>query len=92
MGYQNYESGRRIPPGTVLSRISLLCGVTVDWILTGKGIVYENFVAESDGIYGLDETIKKVVTLMVSMDKKDRLGVLKYVEERIDLNKFRGGK
>ncbi len=31
--YQKYDSGERMPPGPVLSRVAELCGKTVDWIL-----------------------------------------------------------
>jgi transcriptional regulator with XRE-family HTH domain len=34
--YQNYEYGKRIPPGEVLIKLAQISGRSVDWILTGK--------------------------------------------------------
>lgn len=82
MGYQNYESGRRMPPGSVLAKISELFGVTVDWLLTGKGLMYVNYVAESGTAYAMDDTTQKVVEMMKDMDKKGRLDVLQYLEAK----------
>jgi transcriptional regulator with XRE-family HTH domain len=34
--YQNYESGERVPPATILDKIAQKEFATVDWILTGR--------------------------------------------------------
>jgi transcriptional regulator with XRE-family HTH domain len=85
MGYQNYESGRRIPPGPVLSKIAALSGVTVDWILTGIELltaVRSDRVAEEQKPYGLDDVTQKVVQMMARMTDEDKREVLKYASFR----------
>lgn len=77
--YCYYESGERNPPVSVVTRISKLCGVSVDWILTGQETGADR-TAESTVGYGLDDATQKVVAMMKEMDKKGRADVLKYVE------------
>lgn len=47
--YHYYESGERLPPGSVLERIALISGKTVDWLLgcektEGSGVVKESAI------------------------------------------------
>lgn len=77
-GYQNYEYGERVPPGPVLTRIAELCGVSVDWILTGQEAGADR-VAQPDEPY-LDDLSKKIVDMLQGMNKEQKREALRFIE------------
>lgn len=93
---QNYESGKRIPPSAVLSKIAALKGVSIEWILTGEDnpLIQQlaavsahrldnpliQQIAEAAEVYRLDTIEKKVVKLMEEMSEEEKKAVLKHVE------------
>jgi transcriptional regulator with XRE-family HTH domain len=80
--YQNYEYGKRVPPGPVLAKLSEISGRSVDWILTGiEPGAGADRVAESRAPYGLDDVTAKVVDMLRGMDEEARRDVLKYAEK-----------
>jgi transcriptional regulator with XRE-family HTH domain len=36
--YQRYEHGERLPPFKMLSKISNICDVSTDWVISGSGV------------------------------------------------------
>ena len=81
MGYQNYEQGKRIPPGPVLARIADLCGVSVDWILTGQeaGADRGHAVREEPAAYHDHET-KMILDMLAGMTKEQKRQALRFIE------------
>lgn len=73
--YQNYEYGKRVPPGHVLSKIAALCLVTTDYLLTGESILSR--IAEEPAQYG-DVVTEEINAILRDMDEVARRDVLKY--------------
>lgn len=80
IAYQNYEYGKRVPPGPVLSRIATICHVTTDYILTGKlDSLYERVVTgraevalQEKELEALNKELsKKLSEKGISIAKKD---------------------
>ncbi len=85
--YQNYEYGKRIPPGPVLAKIAEFCNVTVDWILTGKKPSAEqavSVVAEKRPLYSLkrDELMEKIMDMLSNMTDEQKREALRFIEDK----------
>lgn len=78
--YQNYEYGKRVPPGTVLSRLSEVGGKSVDWILTGEEKA--DRVREVRSPYLT--TSDKITEIVNALPEKDRKAVLEFAEFKRD--------
>jgi transcriptional regulator with XRE-family HTH domain len=78
-GYLNYEYGKRIPPGPVLSKLAEIGGVTVDWILTGDEQLTADRIGERP-VYYLDNVSEKILKMLEGMSEEEKRAVLKYTQ------------
>ena len=79
--YRYYESGERIPPGPVLSRLAEISGRSIEWILKGSEAkkVVADHVGESPGIYEINNISEKIVQLLLGMEHDDKAAALELI-------------
>jgi transcriptional regulator with XRE-family HTH domain len=77
--YQYYEGGVRAPKWPVLSKIAVLCGVTVDWLLTGV-VSRADRVQETPADYGLDNESRMIMDMLKGMNKEQKRQALRFIE------------
>ena len=90
--YQRYESGERMPPERVLSRVAEICGKAVDYLLGREPLqmviseAKELYLAEKEGIDDLKKKIEeplyigKLVAILRGKNRKNASAI----KENID--------
>ncbi len=68
-----------MPPGVVLARIADICGVTVDWLISGEQRP-ESHLKVFAPYGGLDPITEEICTRLVGLSKKRKEDILNYVE------------
>jgi len=87
--YQNYETGERIPPGPVLSKMASFYRVSIDHILTGEKYLSQDLLdkLEKTG-WQLDAEFKELFLIWSDLDEEDKREVFKYMKDKQRLSEL----
>jgi transcriptional regulator with XRE-family HTH domain len=80
--YKYYESGDRIPPARVLSKLARVTGKSIDWILTGKE-EKDVYVREGEVFYSVkerDDLAQKIFDLIPILNKGQKQQVINFIK------------
>jgi transcriptional regulator with XRE-family HTH domain len=86
--YQRYESGERIPPGRVLSRVAEICHVTTDYILAGDVESLQKLALTKKSDLSVLEREVETLDKKIIQKLSEKIATIKDVDALLSLAEF----